>query len=49
MRLMEYLSIVRSWAVESLQILLYFYLNNGFSSAVFKMAQCCRIMQKIIG
>lgn len=49
MRPMEYLSIVRSCGVDSLQILLYCYLSMGFYNAVFKMAQDYRITQKIIG
>lgn len=36
-------NIVRSCAVEYLQILLYLYLNNGFYNALFNMAQYCRI------
>lgn len=48
MRPMEYLSIVRSCGVDSLQILLYCFLSMGFYNAGFKMAQDYRVTQKII-
>lgn len=40
----EYLSMMRSRGGVSLQILLYCYLSMGFYSAIFKMAQDCRII-----